>query len=58
MATGPFGHERMFQAAQVVQGVEEDVLIAELSDQVDELAVEDECAAEDSLVAEDKQAEG
>ena len=58
VATGPFGHERMFQAAQVVQGVEEDVLIAELSDQVDELAVEDECAAEDYLVAEDKQAEG
>ena len=54
VATGPFGHERMFQAAQVVQGVEEDVLIAELSDQVDELAVEDECAAEDYLVAEDK----
>lgn len=52
VATGPFGHERMFQAAQVVEAVEEDVLIAELSDQVDELAVEDEC------VAEDKQAEG
>ena len=58
VATGPFGHERMFQAAQVVGAVEEDVLIAELSDQVDELAVEDECAAEDYLVAEDKQAEG
>ena len=52
VATGPFGHERMFQAAQVVEAVEEDVLIAEPSDQVDELAVEDEC------VAEDKQAEG
>ena len=52
VATGPFGHERMFQAAQVVEAVEEDVLIAELSDQVNELAVEDEC------VAEDKQAEG
>ena len=52
VATGPFGHERMFQAAQVVEAVEEDVLIAELSDQVDELAVEDEC------VAEGKQAEG
>lgn len=52
VATGPFGHERMFQAAQVVEVVEEDVLIAELSDQVNELAVEDEC------VAEDKQAEG
>lgn len=52
VATGPFGHERMFQAAQVVEAVEEDVLIAELSDQVDELAVEDE------RVAEDKQAEG
>ena len=52
VATGPFGHERMFQAAQVVEAVEEDVLIAKLSDQVDELAVEDEC------VAEDKQAEG
>ena len=51
VATGPFGHERMFQAAQVVEAVEEDVLIAEPSDQVDELAVEDEC------VAEDKQAE-
>lgn len=54
VATGPFGHERMFQAAQIVEGVEEDVLIAELSDQVDELAVEDECAAKDYLVAEDK----
>ena len=54
VATGPFGHERMFQAAEVVEAVEEDVLIAELSDQVDELAVEDECAAEDYLVAEDK----
>ena len=52
VATGPFGHERMFQAAQVVEAAEEDVLIAELSDQVNELAVEDEC------VAEDKQAEG
>ena len=58
VATGPFGHERMFQAAQVVEAVEEDVLIAELSDQVDELAVEDECVAEDYLAAEDKQAEG
>ena len=58
VATGPFGHERMFQAAQVVEAVEEDVLTAELSDQVDELAVEDECAAEDYLVAEDKQVEG
>lgn len=47
VATGPFGHERMFQAAQVVETVEEDVLIAEPSDQVDELAVEDECVAED-----------
>lgn len=52
VATGPFGHERMFQAAQAVEAVEEDVLIAEPPDQVDELAVEDEC------VAEDKQAEG
>ena len=58
VATGPFGHERMFQVAQVVEAVEEDNLIAELSDQVDELAVEDECVAEDYLVAEDKQAEG
>ena len=58
VATGPFGHERMFQAAQVVEAVEEDALIAELSDQVNELAVEDECVAEDYLVAEDKQAEG
>ena len=33
VATGPFGHERMFQAAQVVEAVEEDVLIAEPSDQ-------------------------
>lgn len=57
VATGPFGHERMFQAAQVVEAVEEDVLIAEPSDQVDELAVQDECVAEDYLVAEDKQAE-
>ena len=58
VAMGPSGHERMFQAAQVVEAVEEDVLIAELSDQVDELAVEDECVAEDYLAAEDKQAEG
>ena len=64
VATGPFGHERMLQAAQVAEAVEEDNLIAELSDQVDELAVEDECAAEDYLaakdylVAEDKQTEG
>lgn len=58
VATGPFGHERMFQAAQVVEAVEEEVLIAELSDQVDELAVEDECVAEDYLVDEDKQVEG
>ena len=58
VATGPFGHERMFQAAQVVEAVEEDALIAELSDQVNELAVEDECVAEDYLAAEDKQAEG
>ena len=57
VATGPFGHERMFQAAQVVEAVEEDVLIAELSDQVDELAVEDERVAEDYLVDEDKQVE-
>lgn len=54
VATGPFGHERMFQAAQVVEAVGEDVLIAELSDQVDELAVEDAFAAEDYLVSEDK----
>ena len=58
VATGPFGHERMLQAAQVAETAEEDNLIAELSDQVDELAVEDECVAEDYLVAEDKQAEG
>ena len=58
VATGPFGHERMFQAAQVAKTLEEDTQTAELSDQVDELAVEDECAAEDYLVAEDKQVEG
>ena len=58
VATGPFGHERMFQAAQVVEAVEEDNLIAELSDQVNELAVEDECTTEDYLVDEDKQVEG
>ena len=58
VATGPFGHERMFQAAQVVEAVEEDDLIAELSDQVDELAVEDECVAEDYLATEGNQAEG
>lgn len=57
VATGPFGHERMFQAAQVAETAEEDNLIAELSDQVDELAVEDALAAEDYLVAEDKQVE-
>ena len=58
VATGPFGHERMFQAAQIVEAVEEDNLIAELSDQVDELAVEDECTTEDYLVDEGNQAEG
>ena len=58
VATGPFGHERMFQAAQVVEAVEEDNLIAELSDQVGELAVEDECTTEDYLVDKDKQVEG
>ena len=58
VATGPFGHERMLQAAQVAETAEEDNLIAELSDQVDELAVEDECTAEDYLVDEDKQVEG
>ena len=57
VATGPFGHERMLQAAQVAETAEEDNLIAELSNQVDELAVEDECTAEDYLVAEDKQVE-
>lgn len=58
VVTGPFGHERMLQAAQVAETAEEDNLIAELSDQVDELAVEDECTAEDYLVAEGKQVEG
>ena len=48
----------MLQAAQVAETAEEDNLIAELSDQVDELAVEDECAAEDYLAAEGKQVEG
>lgn len=57
VATGPFGHERMLQAAQVAETAEEDDLIAELSDQVDELAVEDALAAKDYLVAEDKQVE-
>lgn len=58
VATGPFGHERMLQAAQVAETAEEDDLIAELSDQVDELAVEDALAAKDYLVDEGKQAEG
>lgn len=58
VVTGPFGHERMLQAAQVAETAEEDNLIAELSDQVDELTVEDECVAEDYLATEDKQAEG
>lgn len=64
VVTGPFGHERMFHTAQVAETAEEDNLIAELSDQVDELAVEDALAAKDYLVAEDylvdegKQAEG
>lgn len=58
VATGPFGHERMLQAAQVAETAEEDNLIAELSDQVDELAVEDECTTEDYLVDKDKQVEG
>ena len=58
VVTGPFGHERMLQAAQVAETAEEDNLIAELSDQVDELTVQDECVAEDYLATEDKQAEG
>ena len=64
VATGPFGHERMFQAVQVVEAVEEDILTAESFDQVDELAVEDELAGEDypvakgKLAAEGNQAEG
>ena len=58
VATGLFGHERMLQAAQVAETAEEENLIAELSDQVDELAVEEECVAEDYLAAEGKQAEG
>mgnify|MGYP000965988820 FL=1 len=64
VVTGPFGHERLFPAAQVVEAIEEDNLIAELPDQVDELAVEDELADEDypvaegQLAAEDKQVEG
>ena len=58
VVTGPFGHERMLQAAQVAETAEEDNLIAELSDQVDELAVEDALAAKDYLVAEDKQVKG
>ena len=58
VATGPFGHERILQAAQVAETAEEDDLIAELSDQVDELAVEDALAAKDYLVDEGKQAEG
>jgi len=58
VVTGPFGHGRMLQAAQVAETAEEDVLIAELSDQVDELAVEDALAAKDYLVAEDKQVKG
>lgn len=52
VVTGPFGHERMFQAAQVAETLEEDTQTAESFDQVDELAVEDELAAEDYLVAE------
>lgn len=58
VATGQFGHERMFHTEQVAETLKEDVLIAELSDQVDELAVEDECTVEDYLVDEDKQEEG
>ncbi len=64
VATGPFGHERMFQTAQVAETLEEDTQMAESFDQIDELAVEDELAdedhpvAEDYLVAEDKQVEG
>lgn len=58
VVTGPFGHERMFQTAQVAETLEEDTQTAESFDQVDELAVEEECAAEDYLVAEDKQVEG
>ena len=54
VVTGPFGHERLFPAAQVVEAIEEDNLIVELPDQVDELAVEDELADEDYPVAEDK----
>ena len=64
VVTGPFGHERMFQAAQVAEILEEDTQTAESFDQVDELAVEDELAGEDypvakgKLAAEGNQAEG
>lgn len=64
VVTGPFGHERLFPAAQVAKTLDEDTQTAELSDQVDELAVEDELADEDypvaegQLAAEDKQVEG
>ena len=40
VVTGPFGHERMLQAAQVAETAEEDNLIAELSDLVDVVDVE------------------
>ena len=64
VVTGPFGHERMFQAAQVAKILDEDTQTAEPFDQVDELAVEDELTDEDypvaegQLAAEDKQVEG
>lgn len=56
VVTGPFGHERMFPAAQVAKTSKEDTPTAELSDQVNELAGEDELASEDYPVAEDESA--
>ena len=70
VATGPFGHERMLQAAQVAETAGEDALTVGLSEPAEELAtedgltgevklsVEDYPAAKDKLDAEGKQAEG
>ena len=70
VVTGPFGHERMLQAAQVAETAGEDALTVGLSEPAEELAtedgltgevklsVEDYPAAKDKLDAEGKQVEG
>ncbi len=53
VATGPFGHERMLQAAQVAETAEEDALTVGLSEPAEELATEDGLAGEVKLSVED-----